>query len=181
MDYGGGARRLGYFRTGRKVLSVVCSARTLETSSARGQFLAHLSTRPGPRERLLRIAMDASGMTKIFLVGGAYSSFALAFFILYAPTAQGQPSDCRPELLEHHIRWCLDVEGNRKQRGIKKIRAGARDGNIRHMDRGFRSCLGGRRAVRQAYFACPPALRIDITRSLMGLPTIGPRPVLPAK
>ena len=181
MDYGGGARRLGYFRTGRKVLSVVCSARTLETSSARGQFLAHLSTRPGPRERLLRIAKIASVKTQFFFVGGVFSSLALAFLILYAPTAQGQPSDCRPELLEDHIRWCLDVEGNRKQRGIKKIRAGARDGNIRRMDRGFRSCLGGRKAVRQAYFACPPALRIDITRSLMGLPTSAPRPARPAK
>jgi hypothetical protein len=181
MECGGGARRRGYLRARRKVLGVVYSARKLETSNAHGQVLAHLGTRPRPRERLLRIAKIASVKTQLFFVGGVFSSLALAFFILYAPTAQGQPSDCRPELLEDHIRWCLDVEGNRKQRGIKKIRAGARDGNIRRMDRGFRSCLGRRKAVRKAYFACPPALRIDITRSLMGLPTIGPRPVRPAK
>lgn len=181
MECGGGARRRGYLRARRKVLGVMCSARKLVTSKAHRRFSAHLTTRPGPRERLPRIAMDASGKTHVFLVGGICYSLAFAFFILYAPAAQGQPSDCRPEFLEHHIRWCLDIEGNRKQRGIKKIRAGARDGNIRRMDRGFRSCLGRRKTVRKAYFACPPALRIDITRSLMGLPTIGPGPVRPAK
>jgi len=90
---------------------------------------------------------------------------------------------CNPGLLEQRIRWCLDVEGNRKQRGIRKIRAGARDGSIKRLNRGFKQCQKGRKrkAARRAYFACPPALRIQITRSLMGLQSYGRRPVPPPK
>lgn len=88
---------------------------------------------------------------------------------------------CNPGLLEQHIRWCLDVEGNRKQRGIKRIKAGARDGRIKRLDRGFKQCQKGRKAARRAYFACPPALRIQITRSLTGLQSYDPQPVPPPK
>ena len=120
-------------------------------------------------------------MTQFLSFGRVCSSCALALFILNSPTAQGQPFDCQPELLEQHIRWCLDVEANRKQRGLTKIRAGARDGNIRRLDRGFKSCQRGRKAVKQAYFSCPPALRIQITRSLMGLQSYGSQTVPPPK
>jgi len=122
-------------------------------------------------------------MTDIFSAGRCCFFCALAVFILNSPTALGQPFDCQPKLVEQHIRWCLDIEGNRKQRGIKKIREGARDGSIKRLDRGFMQCQKGRKrkAARRAYFACPPPLRIQITRSLMGLQSYGPQPVPPPK
>ena len=114
--------------------------------------------------------------TQIFSVGRHSTLCAVAIFILGSPAALSQPYDCQPQLLEQHIRWCLDIEGNRKQRGIKKMRAGARDGKIRPLDRGYRACQKRNKAAREAYFACPPGLRIEITRSLMGLPAYGPEP-----
>jgi hypothetical protein len=120
-------------------------------------------------------------MMQFLSIGRACSSSTLAVFILGLPNALGQPFDCQPEVLEKHIRWCLDIEGNRKQRGIKNLRAGARDGDARRLDRGYRVCQKRNKAARAAYLACPPALRIDVTRSLMGLPSYGAQPVPPPK
>ncbi len=120
-------------------------------------------------------------MMQFLSIGRVCSSSALAVFILGLPNALGQPFDCQPEVLEKHIRWCLDIEGNRKQRGIKNLRAGARDGDARRLDRGYRACQKRNKAARAAYLACPPALRIEVTRGLMGLPTYGAQPVPPPK